>query len=103
MARQPAFGQTPASSLELDEQELSGEAEIDGGPVLTDAQRNELQRRLDEYDRNPDDVVEWEDLRQELLERVARRGPARAWARSFLMACSLPAMQNGHSKRFQLV
>jgi len=65
--------QSDATPFEDVGHEISGATEVDGGPLLTDAQRDELQRRLDEYDRNPDDLVEWEELRRELLERVARR------------------------------
>jgi putative addiction module component (TIGR02574 family) len=34
---------------------------------LTDAQRAELDRRLEAHRRNPDDVISWETLRRELL------------------------------------
>jgi putative addiction module component (TIGR02574 family) len=73
MARQPVFDRIEASSLAPDPRELSGAVEADGAPVLTEAQRNALQRRLDEHDQHPDDAVEWDDLRRELLEQVARR------------------------------
>ncbi|HET7461667.1 MAG TPA: addiction module protein [Longimicrobium sp.] len=47
--------------------------EIDGGPVLTEAQRRELDRRIEEYDRDPDGGRDWAEIRHELLQRVARR------------------------------
>lgn len=34
---------------------------------LTDAQRAELDRRLEAHRRNPDDVISWDSLRRELL------------------------------------
>lgn len=34
---------------------------------LTDAQRAELDRRLEAYRKNPDEVIPWEALRRELL------------------------------------
>jgi putative addiction module component (TIGR02574 family) len=34
---------------------------------VTDEQLNELDRRFDEYQRDPDNVVTWEDLRAHLL------------------------------------
>jgi putative addiction module component (TIGR02574 family) len=37
---------------------------------LTDAQKAELQRRLDEYDRDPEAGESWEDLRDELLGKL---------------------------------
>lgn len=42
---------------------------------LTDAQKAELDRRLEEIDRDPDGAgdVDWEDLREDLLRRVALR------------------------------
>ena len=35
---------------------------------LTDAQRKELQRRLEAYRSEPDTTIPWEALRQELLQ-----------------------------------
>lgn len=32
-------------------------------PRLTEAQRQELQRRLDDHEANPDDVVPWEQIK----------------------------------------
>jgi putative addiction module component (TIGR02574 family) len=38
-------------------------------PMLTEAQRGELQRRLEEHEANPDDVVPWEQIRDDALRR----------------------------------
>jgi putative addiction module component (TIGR02574 family) len=38
-------------------------------PLLTEAQRQELQRRLDDHQANPDDVVPWEQIKAEALAR----------------------------------
>jgi putative addiction module component (TIGR02574 family) len=35
---------------------------------LTDAQRNELDHRLMEYERNPDEVIPWEQVRAGLFK-----------------------------------
>lgn len=42
-------------------------------PLLTDAQRQELQRRLADSEANPEDVVPWEQIRAEVLSRFRRR------------------------------
>jgi len=39
---------------------------------LTEAQRQELERRADDDDANPDDVVPWEQVKAEALARWAR-------------------------------
>ena len=39
---------------------------------LTDAQRDELDRRLAEHEANPDDVVPWEELRESMTERLKK-------------------------------
>jgi putative addiction module component (TIGR02574 family) len=46
-------------------------AEVGRAP-LTDAQRRELERRLDDHEANPDDVVPWEQIKAEALARFAR-------------------------------
>ena len=38
-------------------------------PLLTEAQRQELQRRLDDHRANPNDVVPWEQIKAEALAR----------------------------------
>ena len=40
-------------------------------PMLTDAQRQELQRRLDDHAAHPDDVVPWEQIKAEALARFS--------------------------------
>ena len=37
--------------------------------LLTEARKQELQRRLDEHDANPGDVVPWEQIKAEALAR----------------------------------
>ena len=36
---------------------------------LTDSQRDELDDRLGQYERNPDEVIPWEQVRAGLLEK----------------------------------
>lgn len=38
-------------------------------PLLSEAQRNELERRLREHANYPDDVVPWEQIKAEALAR----------------------------------
>jgi putative addiction module component (TIGR02574 family) len=38
-------------------------------PLLSEAQRQELQRRLDDHKANPGDVVPWEQIKAEALAR----------------------------------
>jgi putative addiction module component (TIGR02574 family) len=38
-------------------------------PLLTEAQRQELQRRLDDHQANTNDVVPWEQVKVEALAR----------------------------------
>ena len=40
--------------------------------MLSEAQRRELQRRLQEHEANPDDVVRWEQIRDDALERYGQ-------------------------------
>jgi putative addiction module component (TIGR02574 family) len=39
-------------------------------PLLTEAQRQELQRRVAEDDASPDDVVPWEQVKAQTLARL---------------------------------
>jgi putative addiction module component (TIGR02574 family) len=39
-------------------------------PLLTEAQRQELERRAAEDDANPDDVVPWEQVKAQALARL---------------------------------
>ncbi len=41
-----------------------------GQPLLTEAQRQELRRRVAEDDANPDDVVPWEQVKAQTLARL---------------------------------
>jgi putative addiction module component (TIGR02574 family) len=41
-------------------------------PLITEAQRKELQRRLDDHQANPDDVVPWDQIKAEALARFRR-------------------------------
>jgi len=38
-------------------------------PALTPAQATELDRRLEAHQRNPEDVVSWESIKEDLLNR----------------------------------
>ena len=40
--------------------------------LLTESQRQELRRRVAEYDADPGDVVSWEQVRAETLDRLRR-------------------------------
>jgi len=64
---------TPAERVELAHELWESAESSEDGWILTEAQRAELDRRLEEYERDPDAGVDWEDLREELLQRVARR------------------------------
>ena len=37
---------------------------------LTDSQKRELERRLEAYEANPDDVIPWETVRQKLQAKT---------------------------------
>ena len=39
-------------------------------PLLSEAQRSELERRLEDAKRNPDDVMPWEEVRDAALKRL---------------------------------
>jgi putative addiction module component (TIGR02574 family) len=41
-------------------------------PLLTEAQRRELERRLADHEANPGDVVPWEQIKAEALARFQR-------------------------------
>lgn len=41
-------------------------------PLLTEAQRRELERRLKEHEANPGDVIPWEQIRDAALARFGR-------------------------------
>ena len=50
--------------------DLLDSIEVEDFPPLTEAQKKEIQRRLDEHEENPDDVRPWEEVRAELWSRV---------------------------------
>lgn len=58
---------TPDEKAELIDQLLES-LEADVRP-LTEVQREELDRRLDLYERNPSDVIPWEQLRANLFRK----------------------------------
>lgn len=39
---------------------------------LTDTQRTELDRRIDEHEANPEDVVPWEEVKAAISQRLKR-------------------------------
>lgn len=39
---------------------------------LTQAQRDELDRRIADHEANPDDVVSWEEVKTKLTERLKK-------------------------------
>ena len=41
-------------------------------PPLSDAQRQELDRRIAEMDKNPDDVIPWEQVKAKILARTQK-------------------------------
>ena len=47
-------------------------ADPDGSLALTQAQQEELLRRLEDDDENPDDVVPWDQVKAEALARWKR-------------------------------
>ena len=47
-------------------------------PELTEEQEAELDRRLDEDDAAPDDVVPWEEVKAQALARIRDRGASSA-------------------------
>jgi len=42
-------------------------------PALTSAQATELDRRLEAHQRNPEDVVSWESIKEDPLNRRPKR------------------------------
>ena len=76
-----------ALAIELWDELASNPDEI---PV-TDEQLNELDRRFDDYQRNPDKVVSWQDVKARILSmleprqadrtsRIVRRLPGDGWS-----------------------
>ena len=42
-------------------------------PVLTETQREEMKRRMADDDANPDDTVDWEQVKREALARLDKK------------------------------
>jgi putative addiction module component (TIGR02574 family) len=63
--------QLPPDDRRVLAQELWDSLADDASPFpLTDAQRRELERRLAEYDANPDNVVSWEEVKARTAARL---------------------------------
>jgi putative addiction module component (TIGR02574 family) len=58
--------------LELVEALWTSIVERDAVPPLTEAQREELDRRLADHESNPDDVVSWDDVKASALAHIRR-------------------------------
>ncbi len=56
-----------AERIQLAEDIWDSIAEIPESVVLTDEQRKELDRRLEDYHQHPDEGVSWESLKSALL------------------------------------
>lgn len=63
---------TVAERLALVQEILDSVAADQPRPPLSDAKRQELDRRLAEHLANPDDVVPWEQVKAEALARWRR-------------------------------
>jgi len=67
-----------ARKLDVDEQIELVEAlwdniiEHNAVPPLTEAQMAELDRRIADHEANPDDVVSWEEVKAEALNRIGK-------------------------------
>jgi len=67
------------NALSVDERIRLVEAVWDGiaaeqsTPQLTDLQKQELQRRLEDHQASPDDVVAWEEVKAQALSRGRRQ------------------------------
>lgn len=66
------------STMNIDDRKRLAEAIWQGieaeepEPELTEAQKRELDRRLDEDDASPDDVVDWEEVNAEIKARLRK-------------------------------
>lgn len=61
-----------AERIALAQEILDTVAEEQPRPPLSEAKKQELARRLADDDANPDDVVSWEQVRDEALARLKR-------------------------------
>jgi putative addiction module component (TIGR02574 family) len=53
-------------------QEIWNRIAAAGGSLLTEAQRQELRRRVAEDDADPDTLIPWEQVKAQALNRIAR-------------------------------
>jgi putative addiction module component (TIGR02574 family) len=58
--------------LELLEALWTSIVDRDAVPPLTEAQREELDRRLADHEANPDDVVPWDEVKASARARIKR-------------------------------
>ena len=58
--------------IELVEALWDSISERGGVPPLTDAQRTELDRRIADLEKNPEDVVSWDEVKDLALARIGR-------------------------------
>ncbi len=58
--------------LELVEALWDEIAERNGVPLPTDAQKEELDRRLADHEANPDDTLPWSEVKASALARIGR-------------------------------
>ena len=61
---------SPRSTDRLGAGHLGTIAAKPGRPLLTEAQRRELERRIADDDANPDDVVPWEQVKAQAISRL---------------------------------
>ena len=61
-----------ADRLLLVEEIWDSIAESQQSVLLTDSQKQELERRLRDHEQNPDDVVAWEDVKAATLARLSQ-------------------------------
>jgi len=60
---------TPEERIELVE-DLWDSIASDAVPPLTDEEKNELERRLEDHRRDPSTAITWDELKAELLSRL---------------------------------
>ena len=60
---------TPEERIELVE-DLWDSIASDAVPPLTDEEKTELERRLEDHRRDPSTAITWEELKAELLSRL---------------------------------
>ncbi|GAH50306.1 unnamed protein product [marine sediment metagenome] len=60
---------TPEEKLQLVEEVWDELSEHSEDIPLTEAQKKELNRRLDEYEKNPENVLTWEEVKASIRRR----------------------------------